>query len=111
MDILSRFRTTENGTNCIFISRSRSLQKDKKGKATFFALPVSPFESEENVLKMSSKNWKAMRSFATKTRKHLNKSDGTERKISLEELNLEHLRTTVPDKEVVKNKELQKQTE
>lgn len=89
----------------------RYIQKDKTRKATFFTLPVSAFESEKNVLEMSSKNWKAMLNFAAKTRKHLNNSDGVERKIKLEDLNLEHLRKKDSKEELKKNKELQKQTE
>jgi len=86
----------------------RYIHKDKKGKATFHALPVSAFEKEDNVLKMASNKWKAMLSFAQKTRKHLSKYDGVERKITLEELKLSNLR--VLDK-VSKDKDkiLQKQ--
>ncbi|MFT5164818.1 MAG: poly-gamma-glutamate capsule biosynthesis protein CapA/YwtB (metallophosphatase superfamily) [Saprospiraceae bacterium] len=70
----------------------RYIHKDKTGKATFYALPVSAFEEEENVLNMTSKNWEAMLNFAKKTRKHLAKSDGVERKVTLEELNRADLR-------------------
>jgi len=75
----------------------RYIHKDKNGKATFHALPVSAFEETENVLKMAPNKWKAMLNFAKKTRKHLSKSDGVERKITLEELKMESLR--LPKKE------------
>ena len=70
----------------------RYIHKNKARKATFYALPVSAFENEENVLDMTSNKWKAMLNFASKTRKHLAKSDGVERKITLEELNMTGLR-------------------
>jgi len=72
----------------------RYIHKDKKGKATFHIIPVSAFENEKNVLKMASNKWKAMLSFASKTRKHLSKYDSEERKITLEELNLTDLRSS-----------------
>ena len=40
---------------------------------------------------MPDNKWKAMRSFATKTRKHLAKSDGQERIITLETLGMQNL--------------------
>lgn len=86
----------------------RYIHKDKKGKATFHVLPVSAFENEENVLNMASNKWKAMLNFARKTRKHLGKYDSEERKISLEELNLESLRSSNKLKTEPKDKVLLK---
>lgn len=82
----------------------RYIHKDVKGKATFHALPVSAFEQEDNVLKMAPNKWKAMLSFAKKTRKHLGKYDGVERKVTLEELKMTDLRLIDTNK-----KTLQKQ--
>lgn len=82
----------------------RYIQKDKKGKATYYALPVSAFENEENVLGMAANKWRAMLNFVKKTRKHLSKNGATERKITLEELKMTNLRLdvkkdSVPEKE------------
>ena len=49
-------------------------------------------KAKENVLNMTSKNWGTMLNFAKKTRAHLAKSDGVERKITLEELNMTEMR-------------------
>ncbi len=70
----------------------RYIQKDKQGKASYFVLPVSAFEQEENVLNMASNKWNTMLRFAQKTRKHLSKHGAKERKITLEELNLTSMR-------------------
>ena len=81
----------------------RYIHKDEKGKATFYALPVSAFENEENVLNMASNKWKAMLNFVRKTRKHLTKNDGVERKVTLEELNMADLR--LKEKQVLKKQD------
>ncbi len=77
----------------------RYIHKDKKGKATFYALPVSAFEAEGNVLGMAANKWKAMLNFAKKTRKHLSRYGAKERKISLEELQLTETKLEIKETE------------
>lgn len=51
----------------------RYIQKDAAGKATFFAVPLSPFEKDSvNTLKMTEADKVKMNAFGQKTRKHLN---------------------------------------
>jgi poly-gamma-glutamate capsule biosynthesis protein CapA/YwtB (metallophosphatase superfamily) len=58
----------------------------KDGKATFHTLPISAVEGEDNPLSLSASNLQKMKDFATRTRKHLAKFSGKERKISWKEL-------------------------
>jgi poly-gamma-glutamate synthesis protein (capsule biosynthesis protein) len=71
----------------------RYIEKDKRGKSTYRVLPISAFETE-NVLAMPTNKWKAMRNFARKMRKHLEQYDSFERRITLEDLQIHHLRNT-----------------
>ncbi len=65
----------------------RYIQKDKKGKRHYFAVPVSAFENgNERLLKMRTADRIAMKAFAKKTRTHLGKYDGIERIIDLSEV-------------------------
>ena len=65
----------------------RYVQKDKKGKRHYFAVPVSAFENgNEKLLKMRSSDRAAMKAFVKKTREHLGKYDGVERIIELQEI-------------------------
>ncbi len=65
----------------------RYVQKDKRGKRKYFAVPVSAFENDsQNLLKMSPTDKAAMNYFAKNTRQHLSKSDGVERRIALKEV-------------------------
>ena len=65
----------------------RYIQKDKKGKRHYFAVPVSAFENgNEKLLKMRSSDKSAMKAFAKKTRAHLGKYDGVERIVELKEV-------------------------
>ncbi|MGB0984249.1 MAG: CapA family protein, partial [Saprospiraceae bacterium] len=68
-----------------FLPVWRYVARDE-GKATFHALPISAVEGEDNPLKLSDSNLKKMKDFATRTRKHLAKFSGKERKISWKEL-------------------------
>lgn len=54
----------------------------KQGKKTYYALPISAVEdATDNPLELSANNMKLMKNFGAKTRKHLEKYDGKERKI------------------------------
>lgn len=65
----------------------RYIQKDKKGKRHYFAVPVSAFENgNERLLKMRTADRAAMKAFVKKTRTHLGKYDGIERMIDLSEV-------------------------
>ncbi len=82
--------TKTNKTNLAshhFIPVWRYVQKNKNGKRKYFAVPVSAFENgQEQLLNMSATDKAAMKYFAKNTRQHLSKSDGVERKVSLEEV-------------------------
>ncbi len=73
----------------------RYIHKDSKGKSTYHVVPVSAFETDDtNLLEMADKDKKAMKSFALKTRNHLNKYDCLERYINFDDLNLTALKKT-----------------
>jgi poly-gamma-glutamate synthesis protein (capsule biosynthesis protein) len=72
-----------------FIPIWRYIYKDSKRKSTYHIVPISAFEKDKtNLLEMTEKDKKAMKSFATKTRNHLNKYNSSERYINFEALNL-----------------------
>ncbi|MFK8101267.1 MAG: CapA family protein [Saprospiraceae bacterium] len=71
-----------------FIPVWRYIHKDKLGKRTYHALPIAAFEQGDYDLGMTEKDKKAMKKYAQHVRKLLAKSDSTERKITLSELNL-----------------------
>ncbi|MEM1119405.1 MAG: CapA family protein [Bacteroidota bacterium] len=65
----------------------RYIQKDRKGGRKYFAIPVAAFEDgQHRRLKMRSLDVAAMKAFARKTRAHLKKWDGVERKVSFDEI-------------------------
>lgn len=82
----------------------RYIEKDAKGKATYRIVPISAFEGE-NVLKMPANKWKAMLSFARKMRKHLGKYDSFERLITLDDLELGHLKEKEQKEKVAPTKQ------
>lgn len=65
----------------------RYIHKDQTGKATYYTIPAAAFESDSSILEMKPKDRNEMLSFLKKTRKHLSKSDSSERKITFDELN------------------------
>lgn len=74
--------------NFHYIPIWRYIHKDSKGRATYHVVPVSAFETDDsNLLEMTQKDQQAMKSFASKTRNHLNKYDCSERYINFEVLN------------------------
>ena len=85
--------TKNTTTNQTWLSRHayipvwRYIQKDRKGKRHYFAVPVSAFENgNEKLLKMRTADKTAMKAFVKKTRAHLGKYDGIERVIDLSEV-------------------------
>jgi len=85
--------TKDTASNQTWLSRHayipvwRYIQKDKKGKRHYFAVPVSAFENgNEKLLKMRTADRTAMKAFAKKTREHLGKYDGVERVVDLSEV-------------------------
>ena len=80
-------KTTISRQSYIPVWRYR--HKDEAGKITFQAIPISAFEEDEtNMLQLNASQLKEMKTFAKKTRAHLNKYNATERIISFDELNL-----------------------
>ncbi len=85
--------TKHSKTNQTWLSRHqyipvwRYVQKDKQGYRKYFAVPVAAFENgKTHLLKMTSQDKAAMKTFAKKTRTHLSKYDGVERLVSFEEV-------------------------
>ncbi len=85
--------TKDTASNQTWLSRHayipvwRYIQKDKKGKRHYFAVPVSAFENgNEKLLQMRTADRTAMKAFAKKTREHLGKYDGVERVVDLSEV-------------------------
>jgi poly-gamma-glutamate capsule biosynthesis protein CapA/YwtB (metallophosphatase superfamily) len=66
----------------------RWVQKHADGKRTYRVIPVSPYEVDASLIKMNATDHAAMLRYARATRKNLEKSQATERKITLDELNL-----------------------
>jgi poly-gamma-glutamate synthesis protein (capsule biosynthesis protein) len=67
----------------------RYIHKDSKRKSTYHVVPISAFEKDKtNLLEMTEKDKKAMKSFVAKTRNHLNKYDSSERYLNFDVLNL-----------------------
>lgn len=58
------------------------------GKRTYRVVPISPYEADASSMNMSATDRAAMLRFVRATRKNLEKSQSTERKITLDELNL-----------------------
>ena len=58
----------------------------ERGEMQFFALPISPFEGNETVLKMPADERDKMRGFVAKTRAHLARFGAVERKFTLSEV-------------------------
>jgi len=72
-----------------YIPLWRYIHRDKKGKATFHTIPISAFEDDKtNLLEMKENDKTAMNAFSETLRTHLSNYDSSERKISLEALNL-----------------------
>lgn len=71
-------------SNYQYIPVWRYIQKGRKGKRNYFAVPVSAFENgKEAVLKMTEADKLAMKRFARKTRKHLNQYGAKEKRIEV----------------------------
>jgi len=65
----------------------RWVQKHSNGKRTYRVVPISPFEKDATSIKMNATDHAALLRYARATRKNLEKSQATERKITLDELN------------------------
>lgn len=65
----------------------RWVQKHLDGKRTYRVVPISPYESNANLINMNATEHAAMFRFAKATRKNLENSQATERKVTLDELN------------------------
>lgn len=65
----------------------RWVEKHPNGKKTYRVVPISAYESDGASIKMNATDHAAMLRFARATRKNLEKSFATERKITLDELN------------------------
>jgi poly-gamma-glutamate capsule biosynthesis protein CapA/YwtB (metallophosphatase superfamily) len=61
----------------------------EKGKQRFYALPVSPYEEEDNNLNMSASEKNKMTHFANRVRAQLEKYGAQERKFSLNQVEIE----------------------
>ena len=88
IDLTKNLSTEESWLSShAYIPVWRYIQKDRKGKRHYFAVPVSAFENgNEKLLKMRTVDRAAMKTFAKKTRTHLGKYDGVERMIDLSEV-------------------------
>jgi len=72
-----------------FIPIWRYIHRDKKGKATYHAVPAAAFENDENnILEMNDLAKAAMKKSLKKLRNHLSPHGIQERKITLAELEL-----------------------
>ena len=62
----------------------RYIQKDKRGKRSYFSIPISAFENgREHLINMPEKDIAAMKSFAHHIRTHLNNYDSAEKKVAI----------------------------
>lgn len=66
----------------------RWVQRHADGKKTYRAVPIAPFETDASAIGMNATDHAAMLRYARATRKNLEKSQATERKLSLDELKL-----------------------
>ncbi len=74
--------------NNSYIPVWRYIQREGK-QSTFRVVPVSAFENgQESLLGMTTSDISKMKFYAKETRKHLNRFDSSERKITLQELGL-----------------------
>ncbi len=65
----------------------RYIHKDKTGKSTYHAIPISAFENgSESKIEMTKKDINAMNKYAKHVREHLSQSNSTERKIPVSDL-------------------------
>ncbi len=62
----------------------RYIHRPKKGKRTYYCLPISVFEQDNSILELPEEDRDKMNDFAKRMRKHLNKYKGIERKVSLQ---------------------------
>lgn len=85
--------------NCQYIPvwRYRNRVNEKNPMGTYYALPISAFENENTAdLTITKYAQQQMLNFGTRMRQHLAKHEGTERKVSLEELKLGQVSTKNP---------------
>lgn len=81
-------------SNCQYIPvwRYRNRVNEKNPMGTYYALPISAFEDKNTAnLTITKYAKEQMLNFGIRMRQHLAKYEGTERKVSLEELKLGHL--------------------
>lgn len=83
IDLMKNVNTQKTRlANHQYIPVWRYIQKDKKGKAKYFVVPVSAYENgKEAVLGMKATDIQKMKRFVTKTRKHLNQYGAKEKVI------------------------------
>ncbi|MFK7946397.1 MAG: CapA family protein [Saprospiraceae bacterium] len=77
--------------------RYRNRVNEKNSMGTYYALPISAFENENTAdLTITKYAKQQMISFGTRMRQHLGKHEGTERKVTLEDLKIGQVTTKNP---------------